>query len=140
MNYIGDDTIYPIEFKILSDNIVELKGDFPIKEIGFILSRLAHNDNWDYSAYVTIYREIDGGAQFSNNGSIYTPPEPAPNPDIPNIAPYEPTEEELKEMEQRRLEAQATPTNAELSVAVMELAENVSDIEDAIAELGSMIS
>lgn len=142
MNYIGDSTAYSIEFNALSANIVELKGNFPVKEIGFVLSRPDHDDNWDYSTYTTVYREIDGGAQFSNDDSIYTPPEPepVPIPNIPNVVPYKPTEEELKEMEQRRLEAQATPTNAELSAAVMELAENMSDIEDAIAELGSMIS
>lgn len=140
MNYIGDSTIYPIEFNAISNNVVELKGDFPVLTDGFTLSRPNHDDNWDYGAYTTVYREIDGGAQFSNDGSIYTSPKSPPIPDIPDMVPYEPTEEELKEMEQRRLEAQATPTNAELSVAVMELAESISDIEDAIAELGSMIS
>lgn len=72
MNYIGDNATYPINFNLISDNIVELKGDFPIRTDGFTLSRPDHNDNWDYSAYTTVYREIDGGAQFSNDGSVYT--------------------------------------------------------------------
>lgn len=72
MTYIGNDTTYPINFNLISDNIVELKGDFPIRTDGFTLSRPEHDDNWDYSAYTTVYREIDGGAQFSNDGSVYT--------------------------------------------------------------------
>lgn len=72
INYIGDNATYPINFNLISDNIVELKGDFPIRTDGFTLSRPEHDDNWDYSAYTTVYREIDGGAQFSNDGSVYT--------------------------------------------------------------------
>lgn len=92
MNYIGDGTIYPVEFSIVSDNVIDLKGDFPVLTEGFILSRPGHDDNWDYSAYTTVYRENDGGAQFSNDGSIYTPPEP----EEPDYEPYEPTLEEIK--------------------------------------------
>lgn len=91
MNYIGDSTIYPVEFGTISNNVVQLKGDFPVLTDGFVLSRPEHDDNWDYSAYATVYREIDGGAQFSNDGSIYTPPESTPDSE-----PYEPTLEEVK--------------------------------------------
>lgn len=136
MNYIGDSTIYPVEFSTISNNVVQLKGDFPVLTDGFILSRSGHDDNWDYGTYTTIYREIDGGAQFSNDSSTYTQSEQA----FPVPEPYKPTPEELAEMEQKRKEAAAIPTNTELSAAVMELAENISDIEDAIAEIGSMIS
>lgn len=135
MNYIGDSTVYPVEFSTISDNVAQLKGDFPVRNTGFILSRINCKDNWDYSAYTTVYQEIDGGVQFSNDGSIYTPLEP----DFSNLEQYQPAPEELAEMEQKRKEAAAIPTNAELSEAVMELAENISDIEDAIAEIGSMI-
>ncbi len=96
MNYIGDSTIYPVEFSTISDRVVELKGDFPVKNTGFILSRINCKDNWDYSAYTTVYREIDGGVQFSNDGSIYTLPEPMPEPEEPDYEPYEPTLEEIK--------------------------------------------
>lgn len=72
MTYIGDNTTHPINFNLISKNIVELKGDFSIRTDGFTLSRPEHDDNWDYSAYTTVYREIDGGAQFSNDGSVYT--------------------------------------------------------------------
>lgn len=96
MKYIGDNIVYPVEFYTVSDNVIELKGDFPIFTDGFTLSRPDHDDNWDYSAYTTVYYEIDGGAQFSNDGSIYTPPESLPGPDFPSFEPYEPTLEEVK--------------------------------------------
>lgn len=73
-------------------NIIELKGDFPIFTNGFTLSRIGKEDKWDYSAFTTIYREIEGGVQFSNDGSVYVEPEPIPEPE-----PYVPTLEEVKE-------------------------------------------
>ena len=66
-------------------------------------------------------------------------PEPTPDHGLPDFEPYEPTPEELEAMEQKRKEAAAIPTNAELSAAMMELAQNISDIEDAVAKIGSMI-
>lgn len=101
MNYIGDNTVYPVEFSTISNNAVELKGDFPALTNGFTLSRPDHDDNWDYSAYTTVYQEIDGGAQFSNDGSIYTPPEPTPE-----LEPYEPTLEEIKEQKISEMNAE----------------------------------
>lgn len=106
MNYIGDSTIYPIEFNAISNNIVELKGDFPVLTDGFTLSRPDYDDNWDYSTYTTVYYEIDGGAQFSNDGSIYTPPEPTPEPEGPDLEPYEPTLEEIKEQKITEMNAE----------------------------------
>lgn len=103
MNYIGDSTVYPVEFNVITTNVVELKGDFPILEYGFLLSRPDYKDNWDYSAYTTVFREIDGGVQFSNDASVYVAPEPAPDiPDIP-FGPYEPTLEELQEQKIREM-------------------------------------
>ena len=96
LKYIGDSTIYPVEFSTVSDNVVQLKGDFPVLTDGFTLSRPDHDDSWDYSAYTTVYYEIDGGAQFSCDGSIYAPPEATPEPDFPNFEPYEPTLQEIK--------------------------------------------
>lgn len=132
MNYLGSSAVYPVEFNTISKNVVELKGNFPVLTDGFFLSRTDHEDNWDYRAYATVYREIDGGAQFSNDGSVYIEPEMSDS--IPEL-----TEDEMEEMQRKALEAQAIPTNEELSVAVMELAENIADIEDAVAELGKMI-
>ena len=98
LQYQKDNSIYEIKFKKISKNIVEIKGDFPVKEDGFTLSRLNMNDNWDYSLYTTVYREVEGGVQFSNDGSVYVEHE------IPE--PPEPTPEELAEIEEReRVEA-----------------------------------
>ena len=83
----NEETTYYVEFKKISKNIVEIKGDFPIKDVGFTLSRKDKNDNWDYLSCTTIYKKIEGGAQFSNDGSIYV------DPVIP-----EPTAEELAEI------------------------------------------
>lgn len=88
LKYLNDENKYEIEFKKISKNIVEIVGDFPPQQSGFTLSRIDQNDNWDYSSYTTIYRELDNGVQFSNDGSVYVEPE--------IIKPKEPTEEELK--------------------------------------------
>ena len=90
LKYKNEETTYDVEFKKISKNIVEIKGDFPIKDVGFTLSRPDMNDGWDYSSYTTIYKEIEGGVQFSNDGSVYIEP----------IIPA-PTAEELAEMEER---------------------------------------
>ena len=87
INYIGETETYLVSFesKSTTNNIVQVVGEFPIKTSGFILSRVDADDNWDYSLYTTVYREIDGGAQFSNDGSVYIEPEP-----------YVPTLEDIK--------------------------------------------
>lgn len=92
MNYVGQKTEYQVNFKLLTDQIVEVLGEFPVKEKGFLLNREGMTDNWDYSGFTTVYRMIDGGVQFSNDGSVYEEPEPQPEPQ-----PYIPTLEELKE-------------------------------------------
>lgn len=61
---------YEVKFKRISSNVVQLLGEFPIQTDGFTLSREGHNDNWDYSDYTTVYREVEGGVQFSNDGSV----------------------------------------------------------------------
>lgn len=90
LKYLNEENTYEINFKKISKNIVEIIGDFPIQDLGFTLSRVNQNDNWDYSSFTTIYRELDEGAQFSNDGSIYVEP----------VIPI-PTDEELAEMEER---------------------------------------
>lgn len=136
LKYIENKKIYGINFKRISDHVVEISGDFPVKEVGFTLSRIGDDDNWDYSDYTTIYRKSESGVQFSNDGSIYIEPETTP---IPDIELYEPSEEELKELERIKTEQEAAPTNIELSEAVMELAEIVNDIEIAIVEIAEMM-
>ena len=101
MKYEGLKTEYTVTFSRISDHVIQLLGDFPAKAKGFILSREGKEDNWDYSGFNTIYREIDGGVQFSDDGSVYVaPPEPEPEPDP---EPYVPTLEEVKEYKKQEI-------------------------------------
>lgn len=136
MQYVDDSERYAVNFRTVAENIVELAGTFPQKECGFKVFRPGSADVLgDYSAYVTVYRQTGNGTQFSSDGSVFAEPEPVPDP-----GPYEPTPEELEKWEQQRKEDESVPTNKELSDAVMEIAENISDIEDSIAELGSILT
>lgn len=92
MKYVGSKTVYEVEFCKVSARIVELRGDFPAKDKGFTLSRNESEDEWDYKRFKTVYRKIEGGVQFSDDGSVYVaPPEPEPIPE-----PYVPTLDEVK--------------------------------------------
>jgi hypothetical protein len=91
LKYKNEETTYYVEFKKISKNIVEIKGDFPIKDVGFTLSRKDKNDNWDYLSCTTVYKKIEGGAQFSNDGSVWVEP-----------TVKIPTEEELALMEENQ--------------------------------------
>jgi len=99
LKYIDESTLYEIEFKKLSKNIVEIIGEFPTKTTGFTLSRKDHNDNWDYNAFTTIYRELDNGCQFSNDGSVYCAPEiiELPNGCLPEQEQYKDVWDEMAE-------------------------------------------
>lgn len=96
LKYLNCKTSYEVEFFRVSENVIELHGDFPIKSCGFTLSRPSQDqdDDWDYSDFTTIYRTLENGVQFSNDESIYI----EPTPTLPNIPlePYEPTPEELE--------------------------------------------
>ena len=73
LKYIGESISYPISFRNLSETICQITGDFPVKAGGFTLSRIGKDDAWDYSGYATVYRQIEGGAEFSNDGSVFVP-------------------------------------------------------------------
>lgn len=73
LKYIGESISYPISFQNISNTICQIAGEFPVKAGGFTLSRIGKDDAWDYSEYKTVYRQIDGGAQFSNDGSVFVP-------------------------------------------------------------------
>ena len=93
LNYLNNEEVYPIDFRTVSPNVIEVKGDFPVQSGGFQISRVeVPDDVWDYSEYTTVYREIEGGVQFSNDGSVYVEPEPTPEPE-----PHVPTLEEVQE-------------------------------------------
>ena len=73
MKYEGLKTEYPVEFSIINDHIVQVLGKVPTKTNGFTLSRFDKEDNWDYKDYTTVYKTLEDGLQFSNDGSVYTP-------------------------------------------------------------------
>ena len=74
LTYVGENTVHKIEFDRNSEHIVSVKGSLPAKTNGFILSREGKRDNWDYKDYTTIYRELDGEIQFSNDGTVWVKP------------------------------------------------------------------
>ncbi|MFG6336138.1 MAG: hypothetical protein K1W20_11840 [Lachnospiraceae bacterium] len=103
MKYAKEQTVYEVSFRRISDHVIELQGDFPVKTKGFTLSRDETADEWDYKRFKTVYRKVDGGVQFSDDGSVYTaPPEPEP---VPEPEPYVPTLEEVKEEKLREIGA-----------------------------------
>lgn len=94
LKYAGEKTGYEVAFKTVNPHVVQLTGYFPVKTKGFALYRDAvADDPWDYEDYKTVYRTIEGGAQFSNDGSVYVAPVQPEEPEEPE--PYVPTEEEL---------------------------------------------
>lgn len=78
MKYVDSAESYHVEFCRLTNNIIQLIGKFPSKKCGFILGRIGEPEVFtgDYTDYTTIYKEIENGVQFSNDGSTYTEPEP----------------------------------------------------------------
>ena len=79
LTYVGESSKHKIEFKKVSEHIVSVSGNLKAKTKGFTLSREGKNDAWDYKDYTTIYRELDGEIQFSNDGSIWVKPLPKVN-------------------------------------------------------------
>lgn len=97
LKYLNSTTSHEVDFFRISENVIEIRGDFPVENLGFILFRPEQkNDIWNYSDFTTVYRILEDGVQFSNDESVYT--EPEPTPEIPSIPfePYEPTPEELE--------------------------------------------
>lgn len=96
LKYAGEKTSYEVNFKKVNSHVVQITGEFLVKTKGFVLFRdEADDDTWDYSEYTTVYREIEGGVQFSDDESVYVaPPDPEPEPEP---EPYVPTLEEVKE-------------------------------------------
>lgn len=78
--YKNETTKYDISFTKNSENVVTCAGDFPVKTDGFYLTRDGHDDKWNYTEFTTIYKELEEGAMFSNDGSV-APPEPIPDPE-----------------------------------------------------------
>lgn len=98
LSFKNDPHVYDAEFGIVSGNIVRLMGDIPANTSGFQLSRIGHDDKWDYSDYTTIYRQGEGFVEYSNDGSVYVEPEPVPNPEpVPSSPSYDDRIQQLEE-------------------------------------------
>ena len=76
LTYVGESSKHKIEFKKMSEHIVSVSGNLKAKTKGFTLSREGKKDAWEYKDYTTVYRELDGEIQFSNDGSVYVKPLP----------------------------------------------------------------
>ena len=73
LNYVGEHDSYAVEFD-RNEHVVTLKGNFPIKTTGFYLSLPGDINDINYTAFKTVYRVIAGGAQFSDDGSVWVEP------------------------------------------------------------------
>lgn len=94
LTYIGSDVKFEVSFRNISEHVCEIVGNVPHTTTGFMLSRIGKQDSWDYSGYTTIFRELDNGVQYSNDGSVYVQPAPPVSPEEPE--PEVPTIEEVK--------------------------------------------
>ena len=96
LKYVNEKNSYEVTFKKVNEHIVQITStdEFPVKAKGFICFRDGvEDDEWDYKRFKTVYQRIEGGAQFSDDGSVYVAPlEPEP---IPEPEPYVPTDDEL---------------------------------------------
>lgn len=72
LQYIGYKTKYNVEIAAVKENVMEVLGNFPMKETGFLL--IDEDTEYDYSAYSTLYRTVDGGFQYSNDGEVWVEP------------------------------------------------------------------
>lgn len=94
LTYLKSKVTYEVNFSRVSPHVVQVLGDLPFSDKGFTLSRPEKKDSWDYSAYTTLYREVENGLQFSDDESVYVAP---PTPEsVPDPEPYVPTLEEIK--------------------------------------------
>lgn len=77
LKYSGEKTGYEVLFKNVSQHVVQITGYFPVKQKGFMLYRDGVEEILgDYSDYKTVYREVEQGAQFSDDESVYVTPIP----------------------------------------------------------------
>lgn len=74
LTYIGEPISYDVDISAIKTNVIQAKGSTLIpKETGFTLVDDNMNE-YDYSAYSTLYRTIEGGYQYSNNGEVWVEP------------------------------------------------------------------
>lgn len=73
LTYIGEAISYDVEVSAIKDNVVQVVGNgLMMRETGFTLSDGVNE--YDYSAYNTLYKTVDRGYQYSNDGSVWVEP------------------------------------------------------------------
>ena len=104
IKFLDRDVFYPVSFTQDSAHVCTTIGEgIPQDTCGFQTFRMNGQPLGDRSDFTTIYRILDNGIQWSNDGSIWTePPAPEPVPDPEPVAP-QPTQLD-------RVEAQALYT------------------------------
>ncbi len=77
LKYSGEKTEYEVSFESVNEHVIQITGYFPVKQKGFLLYRDGDKEPLgDYTDYKTVYREVDQGAQFSDDESVYVAPMP----------------------------------------------------------------
>lgn len=104
IKFLDQDALYPVSFTQDSAHVCTTIGEgIPQDTCGFLTFRMNGQPLGDRSDFTTIYRILDNGIQWSNDGSVWVdPPQPEPVPDPEPVAP-QPTQLD-------RVEAQALYT------------------------------
>lgn len=76
VKFNGSSEMILVSFSRLSENVVTLVGIVPADETGFTTYRMSGEQLGDFSDYATVYRVLDDGCQYSNDGSVWHEPEP----------------------------------------------------------------
>ena len=105
IKFLDQDALYPVSFTQDSAHVCTTIGEgIPQDTCGFQTFRMNGQPLGDRSDFTTIYRILDGGIQWSNDGSVWIEPimQEIPLPDPELVAP-QPTQLD-------RVEAQALYT------------------------------
>ena len=104
IKFLDRDALYPVSFSQDSAHVCTMIGEgIPHDTSGFLTFRKNGQPLGDRSDFTTIYRVLENGIQWSNDGSVWTEP-PAPEP-MPDPEPVDPQPTQLD-----RVEAQALYT------------------------------
>ena len=111
VRFAGSTEIHEMRCKTMGSNLICVYPPFPVEDVtaGFFIVTEKGKVFGDYTAFTTIYREMDDGSVIlSNDGSVWTPP-PEPEP-VPDPEPYVPTLEEVKAQKKQEVGAACEQT------------------------------
>lgn len=75
IKFNNNDTKYDVELDRINDNVLYVIGNVPSNKSGFkTYDEDGVTQLGDFSDYITIYRKVEDGVQFSNDGSTYKEP------------------------------------------------------------------